>query len=159
MMIFIQQAILRLPVQPPDRSTFRTPLAAADESRLQSLAERVRWLDMLDRHLRQSLPPELASQCRLANVRDGRLVFLIRAAAATKLRLHTPTLLAAARAAGVEASALTVKVATMQPVPPGATPHSPLSPAAGNCLRAAALATSDPALREQLLRLASLAKE
>ena len=68
----------------------------------------------------------------VANIRAGRLVFLVDSAAlSTRLRLHTPPLLEAARKAGLDATALTVKVATMQPVPPDATPRTPLSPAAG----------------------------
>jgi hypothetical protein len=147
-------------VQPTDRSSFRPALGTESEPRLRSLAERAQWLDILDRQLRQSLPPELANRCRLANVRAGRLVFLVDAAAlSTRLRLHTPPLLEAARKAGLEVTALTVKVATMQPVPPDATPRTPLSPAAGRSLRATADSITDPELRAQLLRLASLAEK
>jgi hypothetical protein len=147
-------------VQPTDRSPFRPALGADSEPRLRSLADRVKWLDALDQLLRQSLPPELASRCRLANFRAGRLVFLVDTAAlSTRLRLHTPPLLEAARKAGLDASTLTVKVATMQPVPPDATPRTPLSPAAGKTLRATADSIEDPELRAQLLRLASLAEK
>lgn len=150
---------MRTPVQPIDRPPARQPLRPAQESTPQSLTDRVRWLNALDRLLRQSLPPALASQCSLANVRNGRLVFLANSSAlAARLRLHTADLLAAAASAGVNAEALAVKVATMQPVPPDPTPRTPLSPAARDALRAAADAVSDPDLREQLLRLAFLAE-
>lgn len=148
-------------MQPPDRSSPRPALGAALDDRLRSLAERAQALDALDRRLRQSLPAGLAQRVRLANVRQGRLVFLVGAASfATALRLHTPELLRAAREAGVEASALTVKVATMQPVPPDPTPRTPpLSSTAGDELRAAADSVADAELRDQLLRLAILAEK
>ncbi|MCK7593952.1 DciA family protein [Pseudomarimonas salicorniae] len=148
-------------MQPTDRSSFRPALGAARDDRLRSLAERAQALDALDRRLRQSLPHELAQRVRLANVRQGRLVFLVSAASlSTALRLHTPELLRAAREAGVEASTLTVKVATMQTVPPAETPRAPpLSSAAGRELRAAAASVADPDLRDQLLRMAILAEE
>ena len=131
------------------------------DKRLRSLADRAQALDALDRQLRQSLPVELAQRVRLANVRQGRLVFLVRSASlSTALRLHTPELLRAAREAGVEASALIVKVATMQTVPPDPTPPKPpLSSTARDQLRAAADSVTDPELRDQLLRMASMAKE
>lgn len=150
-----------MPVQPPERSSLRPALGAALDNRLRSLVERAQALDALDRRLRQSLPAELARRVRLGNVRQGRLVFLVDSAAlVTALRLHTPELLRAAGEAGVEASALTVKVATMRPVPPDPTPRTPpLSSAAGDELRAAACSVSDPDLRDQLLRLAILAEK
>lgn len=148
-------------MQPTDRSSPRPALGAVLDDRLRALAERAQALDALDRRLRQSLPVELAQRCRLANVRQGRLVFLVNTASlATALRLHTPELLRAAGEAGIEASALTVKVATMQPVPPDPTPRTPpLSTAARAELRAAASSVTDPELRDQLLRLAILAEK
>lgn len=121
--------------------------------------ERASWLDALDRLLRQYLPPALAARCRLTNVRDGRLVFLVSAGSwHSALRLHGPKLIEAARGAGLDAHALIVKVATMQPIPRDRTPPAPLSPAARDALRAAASSVSDAELRDQLLRLASLAE-
>ena len=148
-------------MQPPDRPSLRPALGELRDDRLRSLAERAQALDALDRQLRQSLPAGIAQHVRLANVRQGRLVFLVKSAAlATALRLHTPELLRAAGKAGVEASALTVKVATMQPVPPDPTPRTPpLSSTARAELRAAADSVTDPELREQLLRLAVLAEK
>lgn len=123
------------------------------------LVERARWLDALDRLLRQSLPAPLDRHCRLANVREDRLVFLVETPVwKAKLRLHTDVLLDAAAAAGLQVRSLTVKVATMPPVPPGEAPHTPLSPAASDALRAAAGAIDDPQLRDRLLALASMAK-
>jgi hypothetical protein len=104
---------------------------------LGSLVERARMLDALDRQLRQSLPEPLRQQCRLANVRADRLVFLVSSPVwSAKLRLHADALFGAAAAIGLSVSSLTVKVATMQPVPPDQTPHTHLSPTARDCLRA-----------------------
>lgn len=144
------------PRQPP---SFQRPEDALKTGDWRLLVERSHWLDALDWQLRQSLPPPLASRCRLTNVRDGRLVFLVEAGAwMSALRLRGDALIEAARLLGVEAKALTLKVATMQPVPPDFTPPTPLSPAARDALRAAACSVSDPELQEQLRRLASLAE-
>jgi len=137
----------------------QAPLKVASASGLGQLVKRAQWLDSLDRLLRQSLPA-LNQQCRLANVREDRLVFLVQTPIwKAKLRLHTDALLDAAATAGLQVRSLTVKVATAAPVPQGATPHKPLSPAACDALRAAASATDDPQLRDRLLALASMAKE
>ena len=134
------------------------PAGLVASAGLGGLVDRARWLDALDRRLRQSLPPPLDRQCRLANVRDDRLVFLVATPVwKSRLRLHTDTLLRAAAEAGLQVRSLTVKVATMLPVPPGEAPHPPLSPAARDALRSAASATDDPLLRDRLLALASLA--
>ena len=135
---------------------FTDPLHAAGSAN--DVVERAMRLAELDLLLRQSLPPALASRVRLANIRDGRLVFLANSPTfATRLRLHSAALLKAAGAAGLKADGITVKVATMQPVPPVEAPPTPLTPAARDALRAAASSTSDPELRSRLLDLASLA--
>ena len=151
-------------MQPASKSTgraaqaFQEALRSATSGDLGSVIERARTLDALDRRLRQSLPPALAAHVRLGNVRDGRLVFLVSSPIwKAKLRLHADVLRDAAAAAGLTASGMTVKVATMQPVPAGTTSHTPLSTTARETLRAAAATVSDPELRDQLLRMASLA--
>lgn len=127
---------------------------------LASVVERARWLDALDPLLRQSLPATLAGQCRLANVDDKHLVFLVNAPVwKAKLRLHADVLLDAAAAAGLRARTLVVKVSSPLPEFPGGTGQpKPLSEAVRDSLRATALSVSDPGLREQLLRLASLTR-
>ncbi len=145
-------------MQPKPKSTFRSALSAALSSDPGHLVERAMQLHALDRQLRQSLPEPLASHVKLGNLRDDRLVFLADAPAwKARLRLHADVLLDAARAAGVSASGITVKVATMQPVPPDAAPLLPLSPSARETLRAAAAATRDEELKSRLLQLASMA--
>ena len=145
-------------MQSKAKPTFRTALSAALSSDPGHLVERAMQLHALDRQLRQSLPEPLASHVKLGNLRDDRLVFLVDAPVwNARLRLYADILLDAARAAGLRASSITVKVATMQPVPPDAAPLSPLSPSSRETLRAAAAATQDEELKSRLLQLASLA--
>ena len=145
-------------MQSKAKPTFRTALSAALSSDPGHLVERAMQLHALDRQLRQSLPEPLASHVKLGNLRDDRLVFLVDAPVwKARLRLYADILVDAARAAGIRTSGITVKVATMQPVPPDAAPLSPLSPSARETLRAAAAATQDEELKSRLLQLASLA--
>jgi hypothetical protein len=147
-----------LPKQPPTQSTFRAPVLAATAGDLGSVIERARTLRELDKRLRQSLPEPLASHVRLGNVRDGRLVFLVDSPVwKAKLRLYADVIRDAASAAGLVTSGMTVKVATMLPVPPDAASLSPLTQAARDSLRAAAATVDDPELKSQLLTLASMA--
>ena len=127
---------------------------------LDTLAMRARALDALDGKLRHLLPAALARECRLADVRNGRLVFLATSPAwATRLRLHQETLLAEARAAmGDTAGQVVVKVATLPTVPPVAAKRKPLSATAANHLRTAANSMQDPEFRALFLNLASLAE-
>lgn len=80
---------------------------------LAALVTEARRIAELDRRLRATLPPRLAAECRLANCRDGQLVFLARTPDwASKLRLSSRQLLAEARSIlAVEELRLTVKVA------------------------------------------------
>ncbi len=78
-----------------------------------SLVEKARLLEVWDQRLRALLPPRLASECQLANVRKGQLVFLAQSPAwASKLRLLSRQLLDEANDnLGLEVQRLTVKVA------------------------------------------------
>lgn len=136
----------------------RRALDALSGTGLASLVDRARWLAALDPVLRQSLPATVASQCRLANVDDKHLVFLVSSPVwKAKLRLHADTLLGAAAAAGLSARSLVVKVAPPDPAVPtgGSGSSKPLSEAVRDALRATAHTVSDPGLKAQLLRLAS----
>lgn len=145
-------------MQPPTRSPCRTALSAALASDSGHLIERALQLQALDRRLRQSLPEPLASHVKLGNLRDGRLVFLADSPIwAERLRLDASILLDAARAAGLSADGVVVKVAPMLPVPPDVTPPARLSQAARETLLAAAAATRDEELKSRLLHLASMA--
>lgn len=145
-------------MQRPTQSTFRASVSVAASGDLGSVIDRANHLAALDRQLRQSLPEPLASHVRLGNVRDGRLVFLVDSPVwKAKLRLHADVIRDAAAAAGLATSGMTLKVATMQAVPPDAASLSPLSQAARDSLRAAAATVDDPELKSQLLRMASMA--
>jgi len=126
-----------------------------------ALTARARALDALDHKLRQPLPDPLRHQCRLADIRAGRLVFLASSSVwAAKLRLHQAALLAdARRVAGQPIEKFTVKVAPLLPLSPEQTRRKPLSHAAAEHLKAAARSVADPELRAVYLRLASLAED
>jgi hypothetical protein len=134
-------------------------LEALADTRLAPLVQRAMMLGELDTKMRQSLSPTLAAHCRLANVTDRQLVFLVDAPVwKAKLRLEGPLLQELAAAAGFAARTLVVKVFpegwTESSVEP--TAGRPLSSAARESLRATALSINDPELRAQLLKLASL---
>lgn len=80
---------------------------------LAALVTEARRIGALDQRLRAVLPPRLAAECRLANCRDGHLVFLARTPDwASKLRLSSRQLLdEAQKALGSDSLRLTVKVA------------------------------------------------
>lgn len=126
------------------------------------MLERARLLGALDAQLRALLPAELARQCRLASVRDQRLVFLASSGSwAARLRFHQALLLAGARkTSNSPITHFVVKIAPLHAVPrEPANPHKPLTPTAARHLRAAAKSMADPELRAMYLRLASLADD
>ncbi|WP_169742276.1 DciA family protein [Arenimonas metalli] len=159
MMTFIMSEPPKTRVRGAASSPALPPLAleALAGSGLANVVERAKWLATLDPLLRQSLPATLAGQCKLANVDDKHLVFLVSAPVwKAKLRLHADALLDAAAAAGLRGRSLVVKVsAPVLPVPTGTGTARPLSEAVRDSLRATAQSVSDPELRAQLLRLAS----
>jgi hypothetical protein len=131
----------------------------ADVGPVAKLAHRARELDMLDRQLRATLPVPLRDHVRLADLRDGRLVFLAPSSAwASRVRLYQAQILEAARAIGAQAHSVAVKVAPLPVEPPGPDPLKPLSAGAARHLRAAAASLSDPTLRDLFLGLASVAE-
>lgn len=154
---------------PLDKKSAPGTLNEALSVGLGGIIERAELISALDRQLRQSLPDNLASRCRLANVDADRLVFLVASPIwKTRLRLHGGELLAAATALGLKVRELTVKVSTtrtgdgaMEPRPAAhpprvSSPVTPLSPAARRHLGDAAAAVGDPELQAILRRLASL---
>ena len=126
-----------------------------------ALTARARALDALDRQLRQALPEPLRSQCCLASVQTGRVVFLATSSAwAAKLRPYQNALIAQARViSGLPVEKFAVKVAHLPPRPPGQTRRKPLSNTAAEHLKTAARSVADPELRAVYLRLASLAED
>jgi hypothetical protein len=144
------------------RSKKRSPARSIGEcSPVAALTTRARALDALDRQLRQPLPDPLRLQCRLADVRAGRLVFLASSPVwAAKLRFHQAALLAESRKiTGLVIEKFVVKVAPLPPVSPEQTRRKPLSHAAAEHLKAAARSVADPELQAVYLRLASLADD
>jgi hypothetical protein len=137
------------------------PKPAADCLALGALADRARALDALDRRLRPLLPAAVARETRLADVRNGRIVFLASSPTwASRIRLHQAALLAEARAAlGGTVERFAVKVAPLPTVPPEPARPKPLSAATARHLQATAKAISDPELRALYLHLASIATD
>lgn len=145
---------------PPSRTHPRSTLVPIAECiALDTLAARAHVLDLLDGRLRHHLPETLARECRLADLRNGRLVFIATSSTwATRLRLHQASLLAEARAAtGDMVEHFAVKVAPLPPVPVEPASAKPLSAAAAKHLRTAAKNITDPELQALYLNLASLA--
>ncbi|MEO6968869.1 MAG: DciA family protein [Rhodanobacteraceae bacterium] len=124
------------------------------------LAAQARKRDDLDRRLRQSLPPPLDQQIRLADLRDGRAVLLAPSPAwAARVRMANAQILAALRALGVQADSVIVKIVPAPPLKPEPIASSlPLSRASAQHLRAAARTVADPDLRALFLEMASIAE-
>jgi hypothetical protein len=115
-------------------------LQAALSGVVSEAARRGLWLDALEQQLRPCLPPPLADHCRLANVSNDRLVFLVDSPVwRAKLRLAAPELIDLARSFGLAVTEVTAK---MNPAPPLQRPASvhnllPLSAASREALQAA----------------------
>ena len=106
-------------------------------------------LDVLDHQLRPFLPPGLAAHVRLANVAEGRLVFLVDSPVwHARLRLASNELLDAARSVGLDVREVAIRT-TLQPIDPAPrrapqpTVRSP-GPAAQEAFRAALEALDEP---------------
>jgi hypothetical protein len=152
-------------VMPPNRRNQRMsspgPKAAGACIALGTIAEYARALDALDARLRRLLPEPVAAECRLADVRNGRVVFLATSSIwASRVRLHQAALLAEARVAlGDSIDLFAVKVAPRSPVPPDASRRKPLSATTIRHLRTTATTLSDPEIAALLLNLASVAED
>ena len=98
-------------------------------------------LDALEQQLRPCLPPALAPHCRLANVSNGKLVFLVDSPVwRAKLRLAAPEILNLAQSLGLAVTEVTAKVSTLpaQPIPSATPKVLPATAAASrDALRAA----------------------
>ncbi|MEO7431555.1 MAG: DUF721 domain-containing protein [Dokdonella sp.] len=152
-------------VMPPRRNLLSDPAKGlkpvAECIALDALADRARALDALDERLRHLLPAAVARETRLADVRNGRIVFLASSATwASRIRLHQSSLLAEARiAVGDTVERFAVKVAPLPTVPPDPTKPKPLSSATARHLRATAKSLSDPEMQDLYLKLASIASD
>ncbi len=108
---------------------------------------RALWLDALDRQLRPHLPASLAGHCRLANVKDEQLVFLVDSPVwHAKLRLAEQQLLVAARSVGLKVTRVTPKTTTTSlhsPMPKNPEQSKPVSAATHKGLREALASLQD----------------
>ena len=145
----------------PDPAARTGPRPATECVALGTLAGRARALDALDQRLRSLLPAAVARETRLADVRNGRIVFLASSPTwASRIRLYQAALLAEARTAlGGTVERFTVKVAPLPTVPPEPTKPKPLSAGAAQHLRATATVLQDPELGALCLQLASIADD
>lgn len=134
---------------------------AAECLGLDALASRAQALDALDARLRRLMPTAVAGEVRLADVRNGRLVFLASSPTwASRLRLCQAALLTeACTALAGTVDLLVVKVAPLRSVPAEPAGRKPLSRTTAQHLRAAADTVRDPELRALYLHLASFADE
>ncbi len=110
----------------------------------QHLLRRALWLEALDRQIRPYLPAAFAAHARLANIDNGRLVYLVDSPVwHARLRLAATEVLDAARSLGLDVNELVVKNTTSpSPLRPNdavttTPPMKPLSAAAREALRVA----------------------
>lgn len=149
---------MQTPPRAPSRRARSEPKALVQCGAFASLARRARTLESLDRALRQTLPSPLREQVQFADVRHGQLVFLASSSAwASRLRLLQTTILASARAVGVAAGSLKVKVSLPEPRPVAIDRRKSLSTSAARHLRGAANGIVDAELRRMYLKLADTA--
>lgn len=134
--------------------------ALGECSSFATLARRATRLDALDRALRQTLPEPLRSHVRFADLRRGRLVFVVASPAwASRLRLAQGQIIASARAIGVEAAGVQAKVGMTERHTVVAPPARTLPPGVASHLRASAASAQDPELKAIYLRLAAIAAD
>ncbi|MFT4248681.1 MAG: DUF721 domain-containing protein [Pseudomonas sp.] len=137
----------------PNSSTPNSPPRPALEAALAEKSgdplRRALWLDALDRQLRPCLPSPLAGHCRLANVKDGQLVFLVESPVwHARLRLAEHQIIDAARSIGLTITRVTVKTATSalrSPTQPDPQRSKPISEATRKGLRDALASLQDVA--------------
>lgn len=129
---------------------FSTPTPALQAALSGATSDPVRhalWLDALEQQLRPCLPPALADHCRLANVANGRLVFLVDSPVwRAKLRLAAPVLVNLAQSIGLAVTEATAKIGTVPATPGSASARNvlPMSAASREALQAALASLDDP---------------
>jgi hypothetical protein len=132
----------------------------AQDTELEQTVRRARALDQLAKSVQELLPPQMAGQVFVGNVRDGMLVLIVRTPAlASRLRLDAPRLLAALRDRGMLLESIQAKVK------PGFQPVAEVRPDPARSLpdsaRAALLALAeecadDPDMAHSLTQLANV---
>lgn len=128
-----------------------SPLPALQAALSDATANPVRralWLDALEQQFRPLLPSALSSHCRLANVADGRLVFVVDSPVwKAKLRLAAPELVERAQSVGLAITEVTAKVVAQLASPVASdSPRKPLpmSAASREALQAALASLESP---------------
>lgn len=130
----------------------------SDDPALAALWERTRALRELQKLFASCVPPYLRTVTRVGAVAGDELkLFADSGAAATRLRLLAPGLLAEFRSKGWEFSAIrvSVQVRTM-PVPPRQAPRRSPDPGARRSLQRLAEALPESPLQAAISRLAKL---
>lgn len=136
-----------------------TAVSVADCLRDTEVAARGMHLADVNRRLRQSRPDTFTGEVVLADVRNGRALFLAPSSArAARLRQNQRLLRDLLLAEGEQVDVVTVKVAQPQRVPLAPTDRKPLSAATARHLRSIAASLEDPELKAGLMKLASLAE-
>lgn len=128
------------------------PLEALDALLAEPAGNPVRramWLDEVDRRLRPHLPEELAPHVRLANINNGKLVFVVDAPVwQSRLRMSAPELIDVARSIGLAATEVVARASKTPLAPPEPAPLRPvpLSAHARKALQSAlaSLEAADP---------------
>src|SRR5690606_3754105 len=140
----------KVPAGAERSATMQTALDALLSGTARDPVRHALGLDALDRQLRPLLPPGLAAHVRLANVTEGRLVFLVDSPVwHARLRLAANELLDAARSLGLEVRDVAIR-ATTQPLQPLA-PSERVAASGSNAGRSVA---TDEAFRAALAALA-----
>lgn len=121
------------------------------DARLSQIVQRVDALNQVLGIIRRSVPPELAPLCQgVAWVGSELMVAVPHSAAATRLRMLAPTIIAALQAANWHATAVRprVQVALQQDKPEKSSQLSSLPDAALEAFSDLAHDVADPALRQ-----------
>lgn len=128
------------------------------DSPLHDLLAHARRLEQIQRLLLRLLETPLAQHCRIADLRQGRLLLHADASAwATKMRFQAPSLLERLRRALPGEPILSIQVQVRLPDAPARTGRraaTPMSAANAEALRDMAAGIVDPGLKAALMRLA-----
>ena len=126
---------------------------------LRDLLSHAQRLEQIERLLQRFLEPPLGEHCRVANLRQGRLLLQADASAwATRLRFQAPALIDRLRRALPGEPLKSVQVQVCPPATPARQARRAsalLSTENAEALRAMAAGIADPGLKAALLRLST----
>jgi hypothetical protein len=122
-------------------------------SRLGRLLEHARDVAGIDRRVRQSLEPDLADHCEVANYHQGRLVVVCSSAAwATRWRMKQAEIIGRLQAARLDVRAVDVRISPVRRTKPEPRKRKPLPKAAREALERFAEDSGDPEIRALVRR-------